>query len=429
MEQRHYPGLSETVFWDKLPNGLPIAVIPRPGFSKKLAYFVTDYGAIHTEFTLNGQAYSAPAGIAHYLEHKMFDLPGRDVTAEFAALGASPNAFTSYDLTAYYFSCTENFNESLRLLLEFVSTPYFTEESVQKEQGIIGQEIGMYEDTPDSRNFEDLMAAMYRNHPIRVPILGTRETIAKITPALLYTCHKAFYRPGNMLLCVIGDVDPKAVREIALEVLPETDEAVVQRQESWQEEMTCPESLTTRRMEVAMPMFQLGFKQESPEKGEAAVLREAIGDLAAEALFGESSQLYLRLYEEGIIDGSFGGGFETVDGMALLIASGDSEEPEQVRDAILQEAQRLVREGIDEADCLRMKRSALGRRIRDLDSFSSTIFRVCAYYFSDYDYFDFPAVYHKVEVRQILDFLQQTVTPERCSLSIIYPKEENYESE
>ena len=178
-----------------------------------------------------------------------------------------------------------------------------------------------------------------------------------------------------------------------------------------------------------MPMFQLGFKQESPEKGEAAVLREAIGDLAAEALFGESSQLYLRLYEEGIIDGSFGGGFETVDGMALLIASGDSEEPEQVRDAILQEAQRLVREGIDEADFLRMKRSALGRRIRDLDSFSSTIFRVCAYYFSDYDYFDFPAVYHKVEVRQILDFLQQTVTPERCSLSIIYPKEENHESE
>lgn len=428
MEKHLYPALSEEIFWDKLPNGLPIAVIPRPGFSKKLAYFVTDYGAIHTEFTLNGQAFSTPAGIAHYLEHKMFDLPGRDVMGEFAMLGAAPNAFTSYDLTAYYFSCTEHFSDCLRLLLEFVSTPYFTEESVQKEQGIIGQEIGMYEDNPDARSFEDLMGAMYRTHPIRVPILGTRESIAKITPELLYACHKAFYRPGNMLLCVIGDVDPNAVRQIALEVLPSTDEIVVQRQESWQEDMTCPQSQTSRYMEVAMPMFQLGFKHEAPEKGEAAVLQEAVGDLAAEALFGESSRLYLQLYEQGIIDSSFGGGFETVDAMALLTASGDSNCPEKVRDAILEEAKRLIEEGIDEADFLRMKRSALGRRIRDLDSASTTIFRVCAYYFSHYDYFEFPAVYRKVETEHLLEFLRRTVTADRCSLSIIYPKEENHES-
>ena len=429
MKQQNYSALNEAIFWDKLPNGLSVAVIPRPGFSKKLAYFVTDFGAIHTEFTLNGQPYSTPAGIAHFLEHKMFDLPDRDVMGEFAKLGASPNAFTSYDLTAYYFSCTAHFDSCLRLLLEFVSTPYFTEESVQKEQGIIGQEIGMYEDNPDSRSFELLMGAMYRNHPISVPILGTRESIAQITPELLHACHQAFYRPGNMLLCVIGDVDPDEVRQIALEVLPEKDDAVVQRVDSWQEEMTCPESKITRDMEVAMPMFQLGFKHESPDKGEAAVLEEAIGDLAAEALFGESSRLYLRLYQEGLIDSSFGGGFETVDGMALLVASGDSEAPEKVRDAILEEAKRLVREGIDEKDFLRMKRSALGRRIRDLDSFSSTIFRVCAYYFSEYDYFDFPEVYRKVEAEQLVEFLRRTVTEERCSLSIIYPKEERYESQ
>ena len=429
MKQQNYSALNEAIFWDKLPNGLSVAVIPRPGFSKKLAYFVTDFGAIHTEFTLNGQPYSTPAGIAHFLEHKMFDLPDRDVMGEFAKLGASPNAFTSYDLTAYYFSCTGNFPSCLRLLLEFVSTPYFTEESVQKEQGIIGQEIGMYEDNPDSRSFELLMGAMYRNHPISVPILGTRESIAQITPELLHACHQAFYRPSNMLLCVIGDVDPDAVRQIALEVLPEKDDAVVQRVDSWQEEMTCPESKITRDMEVAMPMFQLGFKHESPDKGEAAVLEEAIGDLAAEALFGESSRLYLQLYQEGLIDSSFGGGFETVDDMALLVASGDSEAPEKVRDAILEEAKRLVREGIDEKDFLRMKRSALGRRIRDLDSFSSTIFRVCAYYFSKYDYFRFPEVYRKVEAEQLVEFLRRTVTEERCSLSIIYPKEERYESQ
>ena len=430
MEKRTYPALSEEVFWDRLPNGLTIAVVPRPGFSRKLAYFVTDYGAIHTDFTLNGKRIRTPAGIAHYLEHKLFDLPDRDVTAEFAALGASPNAFTSYDLTAYYFSCTENFADCLSLLLEFVSTPYFTDETVQKEQGIIGQEIGMHTDNPDSRVFEELMGNMYRNHPITVPILGTRESIAQITPELLHACHKAFYRPGNMLLCVIGDVDPAQVRSIAAGCLPETDDTQVARIQHWPEEMTCPKAFSQRTMEVAMPMFQLGFKCEPPEAGQEAVRTEAIGDLAAEALFGESSRLYLQLYEEGIIDSSFGGGFETVDGMALLTASGDSEDPEAVRDAILQEADRLVREGIPEEDFLRMKRSAMGRRIRDLDSFNSIAFRVCAYYFSKFDYFDFPGIYKTVESADILAFLQQVVTEQRCSLCILYPKEESdYESQ
>ena len=424
MEKFVYPNLSETVFRQTLPNGLPIVVVPRPGFTRKLAYFVTDYGAVHTEFTLDGQPYTAPAGVAHYLEHKMFDMPGRDVSAEFAALGAVPNAFTSYDMTAYYFSCTQNFEESLRLLLEFVSTPYFTEESVQKEQGIIGQEIGMNEDNPDTRVFENLMTAMYRAHPIRVPILGWRDTIAQITPQVLTACHNAFYRPGNMLLCVVGDVDPNQVAQLAREVLPETDSRQVSRTQQWPEDMTCPQALTEQTMEVAMPMFQLGFKCEAPEFGDAAVRCEAVGDLAAEALFGESSALYLRLYEQGLIDSSFGGGFETVDGMAMLTASGDSDDPKGVRDAILAEAQRLIREGIEPNAFLRMKRSALGRRIRDLDSFDSVAFRICAYHFSQFDYFRFPEIYRDVEASELLQFLQQTVTEDRCSLSVIYPKED-----
>lgn len=423
MEKRVYPDLSESILWDTLPNGLTVAIVPRPGFTRKLAYFVTDYGAIHTDFSLNGEKYKAPAGVAHYLEHKLFDMPGRDVMAEFAALGAVPNAFTSYDLTAYYFSCTDHFFQSLRLLLEFVSTPYFTEESVQKEQGIIGQEIGMNEDNPDTRVFEDLMKAMYRNHPIRVPVLGTRASIAQITPQILTACHRAFYRPGNMLLCVVGDVDADQVRSLAMEVLPSTDHAVVEREQVWPEDMTAAQSCVQCHMEVAMPMFQLGFKCEPPALGEEAVRCEAVGDLAAEALFGESSPLYLRLYEEGLIDSSFGGGFETVDGMAMLTASGDSEEPEAVRDAILAEAARIVREGICREDFLRMKRSALGRRIRDLDSFDSTAFRVCAYFFSKFDYFRFPAVYRAVEAEEIQEFLQRVVTRDRCSLCMIYPKE------
>ena len=424
MEKFTYPQLQEELYRDVLPNGLTLCVVPRPGFSRKLAYFVTDFGAIHTEFTCDGKTFRVPDGVAHYLEHKMFDMPDGEVSAKFAALGASPNAFTSYDVTAYYFTCTENFAPALRLLLEFVSTPYFTAESVEKEQGIIGQEIGMHEDNPDARSFELLMEAMYEKHPIRVPILGTRETIAQITPQVLHDCHKAFYRPGNMLLCVVGDVDPVAVRQMALEILPATDDTAVTRVDTWPEEMVPKTHFVSARMEVAMPMFQLGFKSECPERGYEAIRREAVGDLAAEALFGESSPLYLRLYEEGLIDSSFGGGFETVDGMSLLNASGDSENAEAVRDAILAEAQRLVREGLDEADFLRMKRSALGRRIRDLDSFDSTCFRVCAYHFSGYDYFRFPEVYRDVEVSDILAFIKEVVTADRCCLCVIYPTEE-----
>lgn len=217
MTRKQYPELDETLYRETLENGLTVLVVPRKGFTKKLAYFVTDFGSIHTDFRLGGKEYHAPAGVAHYLEHKMFDLPGdRDVSAEFAALGASTNAFTSYDMTAYFFPCTDHFDECLRLLLEFVSTPYFTEESVEKERGIIDQEIGMNEDAPDSVVFDNLMAAMYAVHPIRQPILGTSETIREITPEVLYTCHRAFYAPGNMLLCVVGDVDPESVASAAV---------------------------------------------------------------------------------------------------------------------------------------------------------------------------------------------------------------------
>ena len=424
METRTYPALGEQVIWQRLPNGLPIAIVPRPGFTKKLCYFVTDFGAIHTEFTMDGIDYKVPAGIAHYLEHKLFDMPGRDVTAEFAALGAIPNAFTSYDITAYYFSCTENFPECLDLLLEFVSTPYFTEETVQKEQGIIGQEIDMNRDNPDTQNFEMLAESMYENHPIRIPILGRRETIANITPENLTACHKAFYRPDNMLLCIVGDVDADEVRKIAENRLDNPQLPPVTRVRRWEESMTCSTAYTEKAMEVSMPMFQFGFKCESWEPGEEATRRELTAELAAEALFGESSSLYQSLYEQGIIDTSFGGGFETIDGLAMFTASGDSNDPKAVVDAILQRAKELVESGLDEADFLRMKRSAMGRRIRSLDSFDATCYRICAYYLSGFDYFNFPAVYRDITPEEVRRFLEESITQERMSLAVINPNEE-----
>ena len=424
MNKQYYPELDETLYTRRLENGLTVCVVPRKGFSKKMAYFVTDYGSIHTDFVLEGKVYKAPAGVAHYLEHKMFDLPGdRDVSAEFAGMGAMTNAFTSYDMTAYYFSCTENFEDCLRLLLEFVSTPYFTEESVEKERGIIDQEIGMNLDSPDSMIFDNLMEALYHQHPIRVPILGTRESIRQITPEILHACHRAFYAPGNMLLCVIGDVEPDAVLTIARDMLGTEEKAVGVKMRPWTEPMTSVQAETSGNMEVAMPMFDLAFKSEPVGTGDAAIRTEMVADLAAEALFGESSALYLKLYEEGLIDSSFGGGFETIDGCAMLMCSGDSENASAVREAILEQAAKIAAEGIPEDRFLRMKRSALGRRIRGLDSFDSTCFRVCAYHFSDFDYFRFPEVYRSIEAAEICGFLNRVVKRERCSLSVINPIE------
>ena len=422
MNRTHYPQLDEILYHGRLPNGLTVAVVPKEGFSKKLAYFVTDFGSIHTDFLFEGQEHHVPAGIAHYLEHKLFDMPdGRDVSAEFAALGAITNAFTSYDMTAYYFSCTENFEDCLRLLLEFVSTPYFTEESVRKEQGIIDQEIGMNEDAPESKVFENLVSTLYHRHPIRVPILGTSESIREITADTLHLCHRAFYTPGNMMLCVIGDVDAEEVASIAEEILGKDSRPVAQKLNNWEETLVCPQSQTLNRMEVAMPMFDLAFKSRPLGKGDEAIRQEMIADLAAEALFGESSALYLKLYEEGVIDSSFGGGFETVDGAAMLLCSGDSESPEVIRQAILAQAQTLRAEGIGEEAFLRMKRSALGRRIRALDSFDSTCFRLCAYKMSDFDYFRFPEIYRDIRQEDVLDFIAETVKAEHSVLSVIEP--------
>ena len=425
MNYFEYPQLGEGLYKERLSNGLTVMVVPRPGFSKKLAYFVTDFGAIHREFNLEGEKITVPAGIAHFLEHKMFDLPdGRDVTAELAALGAGTNAFTSYDMTAYYISCTDNFEQALKLLIEFVSTPYFTEESVQKEMGIIDQEIGMNVDAPDSRVFENLMTAMYQVHPIQTPILGDSDSIREITPELLHLCHRAFYTPGNMLLCVVGDVNPDRVAEIATEILGDQPRSVGQKIMGWQEKMTTTGENPRIAMEVAMPTFQLGFKCEPTGLGPEAIRQEIIGDLAAEALFGESSQLYLRLYEDGLIDTSFGGGFETIDGMAMLLCSGDSDDPEAVRDAILEDVGHIAEVGLDEQHFTRMKRSAFGRRVRDLDSFDSTCFRLCAYHMGGYDYFRFPELYQQITPAELVQFLTRVVQPQRCSLSIVDPLKE-----
>ena len=422
MKKTYYPRLDETVCRKVLPNGLNILVVPKPGFTRKIAYFVTNYGSVHTSFTLDGKAYTTPAGVAHYLEHKMFDMPDRDVTAEFAALGASPNAFTSYGLTAYYFSCTENFAPALRLLLEFVSTPYFTEESVEKERGIIAQEILMYADSADSVVMEEMNRGLYRHHPIRVPIAGTVGSIQDITAQTLYDCHKAFYHPANMTLCVVGDVDAEEVAAIAQEILPKEKSPVAVPDFGLPEPQTALTAVSRREMDVAMTTFQLAFKCPPPAKGRDHAHQELVAEIAAEMLFGQSSQLYQWLYEDGLIDSSFGGGEEFTAGTAMLTCGGDSKDPEEVRNCIINEAKFLAENGLDQAAFDRIKRSFLGIRFKDLTSFDGTCFRLVAYSMEDHDYFDFPSIFQEVTIEEVRQFIADNVRPEKCALSIVDPR-------
>ena len=221
MIKTDYPATGDTLYSGTAVNGLRVRVVPKKGFSGFYAVFGTDYGGTYRRFRLNGKEYDTPAGVAHYLEHKMFDLPDGDSALNLLSQnGADPNAFTSSDVTCYYFHCTHRFEENLRMLLHFVSTPYFTAETVQKEQGIIGQEIHMGEDNPGTANYYQLLNLLYRNHPIREKVIGTVESIAEITADTLYECHAAFYTPGNMVLCVAGDVDPDRILSIAEEELP-----------------------------------------------------------------------------------------------------------------------------------------------------------------------------------------------------------------
>lgn len=420
MKRIDYAELCDGFFEEILPNGLRVRVLPRPGFARKFAFLAVDFGSNDRDFTLDGQNYHVPAGIAHYLEHKMFDLPEGGAMEQFAAHGGGNNAFTNYSMTAYYVECTEEFAENLKILLRMVTTPYFTPESVEKERGIIAQEIKMYEDSPDSAVFEDLFAVMYPKHPISVPIAGSVESIADITPELLYACCRAFYTPQNMMLCVVGDVSADEVARLAREYTPAPMPGGERDESGWSGAFSC--GTMEKTMEVAMPMFAAGFASD-PIAPEASLRAEIVGDLAAEVLVGESSPLYQRLYEKNLIDSDFSCGFEQVRGVGLLELSGDSEAPDTVIDAVVDEAERIVREGVDAAQLERLRRSMIGRRTRELDSFESTCYRMSAYFFEGAEYFDSVRTIQSVTVQDITDFLRTVCRRGRLSVSYIRPKE------
>ena len=423
MEKKLYERIGEEVFRATLPNGLPVYIVPKKGFSRKYALFATRYGGMDMRFEKDGQWLDTPAGIAHYLEHKMFDTEEGNALQELAKNGAEPNAFTSNAITCYYFDATEKFYESLEILLSFVSVPYFTDESVQKEQGIIAQEIGMIEDNPEWQVYKQLMQALYHTSPARTPVAGSVECICHITAQTLYDCHKAFYTPANMCLVVVGDVKPERIIASANQILPAKSGPLIRRDYGAEEELTAAEHFVSAAMEVSMPTFLVGFKCPPQHGGEQQHRFTAIGELACDVRMGESSPLYARLYAEGLINGSFGAAFDLLPGASYVYAGGDSKDPQAVAEAILAEAQRLVSQGVDGDYYRRVVNANFGAALKALNSFESIAVSMAEGCFQGYDPYRFPEVYDSITVEDVLDFLRQNMTRDHMALSVITPKE------
>jgi predicted Zn-dependent peptidase len=422
MKTKGYDLIGEQVYSEKLANGCSVFVIPKRGYNKSYAFFATDYGGADRRFKLHGQWIDTPEGVAHFLEHKMFDTEDGNALTNLSANGASPNAFTSSDITAYHFESTEKFEDNLEILLNFVSVPYFTPESVQKEQGIIGQEIRMTEDEPDYAVYYGLMKALYKHNPLRDSVAGTVESIAQITADTLYNCHKVFYNPSNMVLCVTGDVDPERILQIAKKVLPQEPGEIPERDYGPGETLVPETPKAEKSMEVSIPIFLIGCKAQPIKDGDEYLKQELVGSLALEILAGRSSPFFIRLYKKGLINSSFSAAYEASAGAAYSILGGESMRPEEVLEELQKEALSVAEKGPDEALFHRIKKAALGRHIRSLNSFDSICYNYAKGHFRGYDAFVAPEMLSNISLADIRDFIKNNLAPARMAISIINPR-------
>ncbi len=364
MTEYRHPLLGDTLYMDTHPSGLTVLVWPMPAACSAYGVFATRYGSVYNTLpTSDGGTETVPEGIAHYLEHKLFESEDGDAFARFAVTGASANAYTSFDKTAYLFQATENILPSLDILLDFVRHPYFTPETVQKEQGIIGQEIRMCEDSPERRVLFNLLRGMYHTHPVRVDIAGTVESISHITPELLYRCYGRYYNLHNMVLTVAGRITPEAVWE-ACDRLLTPDEPVAPATFACDEPDTVADTLVEDTMPVAAPLFYLGYKEPAAPVTAATL---AGARVLVELLAGKSSDLYTQLMEEGLINDEFGAEYWGGPGFGVWLFGGESAHPEQVQAAISAQIRRLQQEGIDPILFETVRRGVYGRLVSGLD--------------------------------------------------------------
>ncbi|MCW0655790.1 insulinase family protein [Clostridioides difficile] len=420
--------LKEEVYYEKLQNGLDVYFMPKRGFMKKYAILATNYGSNDLEFVPIGEdkKIRVNEGIAHFLEHKMFEQPdGGDAFDKFSKLGVNANAFTNFTMTAYLFSATENFYESLEHLIDYVQTPYFTDENVEKEKGIIAQEIKMYNNDPDWNVYFNCLKAMYVNYPARIDIAGTVDSIYKITKEELYKCYNTFYNPGNMALFVVGDLDVEKV----IDVTKKSNNYKVDRlsksiERFYPEE---PESVKEKevieKFPISMPMFNIGFKDSNVGlKGKELLRKEIVTDILVGMLFKKGSKLYEDLYMQGLINENFGAGFSSQVDYAFSIIAGDSKEPKKVKEIILDYIEKSKKEGLSKEEFERTKKKKIGSFIKCFDSINFIGNSFISYVFKDINLLDYLDVIKDITFEEVEERLKEHFKEEYCVISIVEPK-------
>ena len=353
--------------WKVLPSGLTVLVRPMPGYSGTYVIYATRFGSIDRDFRLGEREVHLPAGVAHFLEHKMFEDEDGDAFAKFAKTGANANAFTAFDRTCYLFTATEQLDESLDVLLGMVGHPYFTEQTIAKEQGIIGQEIKMYDDSPDWRLLNALFRCLYADHPLRDDIAGTVESIAELTPQMLYSCTRGFYAPSNMVLSVAGKITlaqavdackrnglyrARAPHEVEWDIPAQTG--------------PLPHKEAFFTMPVTKPCFGVAYREEPLAEGD--LKRELLLDMLGDLVVGGLTKLYRRLYDEALVNPEFSGDFIAVRGACTVAFTGESDTPRQVVDLLQEEIERMRREGVDPEVFMLVKNQMYGELLGDVEA-------------------------------------------------------------
>ena len=419
---RKYNRIHESMQMTVLDNGLRVCYIPKKEFSKTFAMLATNFGSVDASFTMDGVRYDTPAGVAHFLEHKMFEDEDGNALQKFGVTGASPNAFTSHTMTAYHFSCTERFEENLEILLKFVFTPYFTDENVEKEKGIIGQEIGMMEDMPNWQAYVGMFEGLYTEHPVRISIAGSVESIAPITPEILLRCHEAFYSPSNMMLVVCGTADFDCIVKMARELTPKTSKQIAARHYGVRRDKVCAKEVV-RSMQVSQPFFMLGVKDAPLTEGESMTRRNMIGELASRIVCGQTSPLFSELYERGLINRRFSTGYTLLPEAAVVEFAGESSDPRAVRDEIEKKIAELVQNGINENLFVRMRNAVYGTYVRLMDDPDEICRLQIEAGFHGENFGDFSELFETITIEDVCDMLKRWARPNCTSLSVIQPHE------
>jgi predicted Zn-dependent peptidase len=428
MKKISFDQIKENLYYEKMSNGLDVYVLPKKGFNKTYATFTTKYGSIDNHFLpLNEEDFvKVPDGIAHFLEHKLFEKEDGDVFQQFSRQGASANAFTSFTRTAYLFSSTNEVERNLETLIDFVQEPYFTEKTVEKEKGIIGQEITMYDDNPDWRLYFGVIQNMYKNHPVKIDIAGTIDSITPITKDMLYQCYNTFYHPSNMLLFVVGPVDPDQIMDQVrsnqekkpYEKMPE----IKRRFDA--EPDTVAETKQVLKMNVQSPKCLVGLKAPEPtQQGKEMLKQELSMNVFLDLLFGKSSSYYFDLYNDGLIDETFHYDYTQENGFGFVTVGGDTEKPDELADKLKELLLKAKAESLFTEEGLeRTKKKKIGAFLRAVNSPEFIANQFTRYAFNEMDLFDVVPTLESLTYDDIQKVAESIISEDRFTVCQVVPK-------